>query len=86
MQIIPDAGKEPGARDFTVLEPDIRGGARYMDQLMTHCFKDANFSDPERSPLQAATPARQRREDAQRRGRARPRSRDMKRHARAARK
>jgi membrane-bound lytic murein transglycosylase MltF len=48
MQIMPATGKELGVGDITVLEPNIHGGAKYMDQLMTRYFKDANFSEAER--------------------------------------
>lgn len=48
MQIMPDTGRELGVGDITSLEPNIHGGAKYMDRLMTHYFKDARFSESER--------------------------------------
>jgi membrane-bound lytic murein transglycosylase MltF len=50
MQIMPETGKELGVGDIRELEPNIHGGAKYMDQLMTRFFPDANFS-PEVRPL-----------------------------------
>jgi membrane-bound lytic murein transglycosylase MltF len=48
MQIMPATGAELKVGDVTVLEPNIHAGAKYMDQLMTQYFADANFSEDER--------------------------------------
>ena len=39
MQIMPDTGKELRVGDIHQLEPNIHGGAKYMDQLMTRYFR-----------------------------------------------
>jgi membrane-bound lytic murein transglycosylase MltF len=49
MQIMPDTGKDLRVGDIHQLEPNIHGGAKYMDQLMTRYFPDANFSDQDRT-------------------------------------
>jgi membrane-bound lytic murein transglycosylase MltF len=49
MQIMPATGKELRVGDITRIEPNIHGGAKYMDQLMTRYFPDANFDDQARS-------------------------------------
>jgi len=49
MQIMPATGKELAVGDITHLEPNIHGGAKYMDRLMTRYFPDAKFDDTERS-------------------------------------
>ena len=43
MQIMPTTGAELKVGDIRLTEPNIHGGAKYMDQLMTRYFKDANF-------------------------------------------
>ncbi len=43
MQLMPATGKELGVGDISVIEPNIHAGAKYLDQLMTRYFKDANF-------------------------------------------
>lgn len=48
MQIMPATGKDLGVGDITQIEPNIHGGAKYMDQLMTRYFRDAKFSDYDR--------------------------------------
>ena len=48
MQIMPATGAELKVGDIKVIEPNIHGGAKYMDQLMTKYFPDAKFSDAER--------------------------------------
>jgi membrane-bound lytic murein transglycosylase MltF len=48
MQIMPATGKELGVGDITQIEPNIHGGAKYMDQLMTKYFPDAKFSPADR--------------------------------------
>jgi len=49
MQIMPDTGKDLRVGDIHEIEPNIHGGAKYMDQLMTRYFPDANFSDQDRT-------------------------------------
>jgi membrane-bound lytic murein transglycosylase MltF len=49
MQIMPATGKELAVGDITRIEPNIHGGAKYMDKLMTRYFPDAHFDDTERS-------------------------------------
>ncbi|HEX4234453.1 MAG TPA: transglycosylase SLT domain-containing protein [Caldimonas sp.] len=50
MQIMPATGAELGVGDIHQVEPNIHAGAKYMDQLMTKYFPDANFS-PGNRPL-----------------------------------
>jgi membrane-bound lytic murein transglycosylase MltF len=49
MQIMPATGKELKVGDITHLEPNIHGGAKYMDRLMTRYFADAKFDETERT-------------------------------------
>ncbi|HEU0290365.1 MAG TPA: transglycosylase SLT domain-containing protein, partial [Burkholderiales bacterium] len=49
MQIMPATGKELGVGDIHQLEPNIHGGAKYMNRLMTRYFPDAKFSDQDRA-------------------------------------
>jgi membrane-bound lytic murein transglycosylase MltF len=49
MQIMPATGAELKVGDIKVTEPNIHAGAKYMDQLMTKYFSDANFSENNRS-------------------------------------
>jgi membrane-bound lytic murein transglycosylase MltF len=49
MQIMPATGKELAVGDIGQIEPNIHGGAKYMDQLMTRYFKDAKFSEVNRA-------------------------------------
>ena len=49
MQIMPATGKELRVGDIHQLEPNIHGGAKYMDQLMTRYFEDAKFSEQDRT-------------------------------------
>jgi membrane-bound lytic murein transglycosylase MltF len=49
MQIMPATGKDLAVGDIRQLEPNIHGGAKYMDQLMTRYFKDANFQGSDRT-------------------------------------
>jgi membrane-bound lytic murein transglycosylase MltF len=49
MQIMPATGKELKVGDIRITEANIHGGAKYMDQLMTRYFKDANFSPDNRA-------------------------------------
>ncbi len=44
MQIMPATGAQLGVGDIREIEPNIHGGAKYMDQLMAKYFPDANFS------------------------------------------
>jgi len=48
MQIMPATGAQLGVGDIHVTEPNIHGGAKYMDQLMTKYFPDAKFSEGNR--------------------------------------
>jgi membrane-bound lytic murein transglycosylase MltF len=43
MQIMPKTGAELGVGDIRQLEPNIHGGAKYLDQLTSRYFKDAKF-------------------------------------------
>jgi len=49
MQIMPETGKELDVGDIHQIEPNIHAGAKYMNRLMTRYFKDANFSEQERT-------------------------------------
>jgi membrane-bound lytic murein transglycosylase MltF len=49
MQLMPDTGKDLRVGDIHQLEPNIHGGAKYMNQLMTRYFADANFSEQDRT-------------------------------------
>jgi membrane-bound lytic murein transglycosylase MltF len=49
MQLMPATGAELGVGDIQLAEPNIHGGAKYMDQLMTRYFKDANFDEQNRT-------------------------------------
>jgi membrane-bound lytic murein transglycosylase MltF len=44
MQIMPATGAELRVGDIHQVEPNIHAGAKYMDQLMSNYFPDANFS------------------------------------------
>jgi membrane-bound lytic murein transglycosylase MltF len=48
MQIMPATGAELKVGDITQIEPNIHGGAKYMDKLMTQYFKDAKFTEDNR--------------------------------------
>ena len=48
MQIMPATGKELKVGDIGQIEPNIHGGAKYLDQLMTRYFPDAKFDENER--------------------------------------
>jgi membrane-bound lytic murein transglycosylase MltF len=50
MQLMPATGAEMKVGDIKAIEPNIHAGAKYMDQLMTKFFPDANFS-PGNRPL-----------------------------------
>jgi membrane-bound lytic murein transglycosylase MltF len=49
MQLMPATGQSLKVGDIRVIEPNIHGVAKYMDQLMTRYFPDAKFSDTDRS-------------------------------------
>ena len=49
MQIMPATGKDLGVGDIHQIEPNIHGGAKYMDQLMTRYFGDAKFDEQNRT-------------------------------------
>jgi membrane-bound lytic murein transglycosylase MltF len=48
MQLMPATGAELGVGDIAQIEPNIHAGAKYLDQLMSRYFKDANFSEENR--------------------------------------
>jgi membrane-bound lytic murein transglycosylase MltF len=49
MQLMPATGETLKVGDIHTTEANIHAGAKYMDQLMTQYFKDANFSSQERT-------------------------------------
>jgi len=49
MQIMPYTGDEMDVGDIKVTEHNIHAGAKYMNQLMTRYFPDANFDDENRT-------------------------------------
>jgi membrane-bound lytic murein transglycosylase MltF len=49
MQVMPATGTELKVGDIRQAEPNIHAGAKYMDQLMTRYFSDANFDDQNRT-------------------------------------
>jgi membrane-bound lytic murein transglycosylase MltF len=49
MQVMPATGKELAVGDISVTESNIHAGSKYMDQLMTRYFADANFSAQNRT-------------------------------------
>jgi len=49
MQVMPTTGQELKVGDINVIEPNIHAGAKYMDQLMTKYFSDANFTENNRT-------------------------------------
>ena len=48
MQVLPATGKELRVGDIRVAENNVHAGAKYMDQLMTRYFADAQFSEADR--------------------------------------
>jgi membrane-bound lytic murein transglycosylase MltF len=48
MQIMPATGAELAVGDIAVAEHNVHAGAKYMHQLMSRYFKDANFSEGNR--------------------------------------
>ncbi|HET6348246.1 MAG TPA: transglycosylase SLT domain-containing protein, partial [Candidatus Krumholzibacteria bacterium] len=49
MQVMPATGESLKVGDITVTEPNIHAGTKYMNQLMTSYFKDANFDEMNRT-------------------------------------
>jgi membrane-bound lytic murein transglycosylase MltF len=49
MQLMPDTGAELKVGDIRKLEPNIHGGAKYLNRLMTRYFADAKFSEQDRT-------------------------------------
>jgi membrane-bound lytic murein transglycosylase MltF len=49
MQIMPATGAELKVGSIHEIENNIHGGTKYMDHLMTRYFKDAKFSDQNRT-------------------------------------
>jgi membrane-bound lytic murein transglycosylase MltF len=49
MQIMPATGAELKVGDIRLTEANIHGGAKYMDQLMTRYFKNADFDAANRA-------------------------------------
>jgi membrane-bound lytic murein transglycosylase MltF len=49
MQLMPATGKALRVGDIRLIEPNIHGGAKYMDELMTRYFTDAKFDEANRS-------------------------------------
>jgi membrane-bound lytic murein transglycosylase MltF len=49
MQVMPATGAELKVGDIRLTEANIHAGTKYMDQLMTRYFKDADFSAANRS-------------------------------------
>jgi membrane-bound lytic murein transglycosylase MltF len=48
MQIMPATGAQLKVGDIREIEPNIHGGAKYMNQLMAKYFPDAKFSEANR--------------------------------------
>ena len=49
MQVMPATGKDLKVGDIRIIEPNIHAGTKYMDQLMTKYFPDANFTENNRT-------------------------------------
>jgi membrane-bound lytic murein transglycosylase MltF len=49
MQIMPATGKSLNVGDITIAEPNVHGGAKYMDQLMTKYMRDGHFDETNRT-------------------------------------
>jgi membrane-bound lytic murein transglycosylase MltF len=49
MQLMPVTGKSLRVGDIRLIDPNIHGGAKYMDQIMTRYFAGAKFDDANRS-------------------------------------
>lgn len=74
MQLLPATGAEMRVGDIKVTEPNIHAGAKYLDRLASHFFKDAVFSELDRALFAFAAynagpgNMRRMRREAQRRG------------------
>ncbi len=74
MQLLPATGAEMKVGDIQVKEPNIHAGAKYLDRLASHFFKDAAFSELDRALFAFAAynagpgNMRKMRREAQRRG------------------
>lgn len=49
MQVMPATGRSLRVGDITQVEPNIHAGTKYMDQLMTRYFQDADFDELNRT-------------------------------------
>jgi membrane-bound lytic murein transglycosylase MltF len=49
MQIMPATGAELKVGDIRLLEPNVHAGAKYLDQLMSRYFSEADFSEQDRA-------------------------------------
>jgi len=49
MQVMPATGEKLKVGDIRITEPNIHAGAKYMDQLMTNYFADAEFDETDRT-------------------------------------
>jgi membrane-bound lytic murein transglycosylase MltF len=49
MQVMPATGESLKVGDIRQTEANIHAGAKYMDQLMTKYFRDANFDEQNRT-------------------------------------
>jgi len=49
MQIMPATGEGLKVGDIRQIEPNIHGGTKYMDQLVTRYFPDAKFNEANRT-------------------------------------
>ena len=49
MQIMPATGNQLRVGNIRLIEPNIHAGAKYMDQLMTRYFPDAQFTETNRT-------------------------------------
>ena len=49
MQLMPATGKSLQVGDITRVDPNVHGGAKYMDELMTKYFPDAKFDETNRA-------------------------------------
>src|SRR5499427_3321036 len=49
MQLLPATGRALQVGDIRAIEPNIHAGAKYLDQLMTRYFPNAQFSDQNRT-------------------------------------
>jgi membrane-bound lytic murein transglycosylase MltF len=49
MQLMPATGADLKVGDIRRLEPNIHGGTKYMDRLITRYYNDANFTEDDRT-------------------------------------